>query len=209
MYSELSKSRLRAKTWKVKEKSPYPQQEQDNKPQSGISSVLKGQNQDLKDMYIVCYFKIKIESQKLDQIMCVSWLVIIYKWKSRCQTQVRNLWCPTKPKSRFKEHGWSFNHQNQDSEPKFEKFVYQRTVTIFRAGLRCQILVRNIQCPAKHQLRLKWQIYSLHLQNQLFSQIQIIGLSNPTGHDFGSLQDSKLFWENQIWFKLKFDSWAF
>ena len=69
MFFALSKSRLRAKIWifgisktsnhiKIKIKIPNPSQE------PPVSS--KDQNEDLKDMDVLCTFKIKIESQHLD-----------------------------------------------------------------------------------------------------------------------------------------------
>ena len=44
----------------------YPDQDQDANPQSGTSSILQNPNEDLKDMDVLCTFKIKIESQNLD-----------------------------------------------------------------------------------------------------------------------------------------------
>ena len=42
----------------TKDQWPYPNQYQNAKPQSGISSALQGPNQDLKDMDVLCTFKI-------------------------------------------------------------------------------------------------------------------------------------------------------
>ena len=60
----------------IKDQLPYPNQVQDSKPQSGISSILQS------------------------------------------------------PKRGLKGHGWSLHLQNQDREPKFGSWVYQRPVTI-------------------------------------------------------------------------------
>ena len=46
----------------TKDQWPYPNQGQDAKLQSGSSSVLQSPNQDLKDIDVLCTFKIKIES---------------------------------------------------------------------------------------------------------------------------------------------------
>ena len=65
MFFAPSKSRLRAEIWNmclsrtsdhiiIKIKTPNPNQEP------------PGPNQDLKDMYVLCTFKIKIESQNLE-----------------------------------------------------------------------------------------------------------------------------------------------
>ena len=40
--------------------------DKDDKPKSGTFSILQSQNEDLKDMDVICTFKIKIESQNLD-----------------------------------------------------------------------------------------------------------------------------------------------
>ena len=45
---------------------PYPNQDQDAKPQLGTCSISKAPNQDLKDMDDLCILKNKIESQNLD-----------------------------------------------------------------------------------------------------------------------------------------------
>ena len=50
----------------IKDQCPYPNQDKDAKPKSGTFSVLQSPNQDLKDMDVLCTFKIKIESQNSD-----------------------------------------------------------------------------------------------------------------------------------------------
>ena len=45
-----------------KDQWPYPNQYQDAKPQSGPPASSKAQNEDLKDMDVLCNFKLKIES---------------------------------------------------------------------------------------------------------------------------------------------------
>ena len=57
------------------------------------------------------------------------------------------------PKSGLKGHGCSLHLQNQDREPKFGSWVYQRPVTIFKSRSRCQTPVRNLQRPPKPQMR--------------------------------------------------------
>ena len=47
----------------IKDKWLYPNQDQDAKPQLGISSFLQTPNQDLKDIDVLCTFKIKTEIQ--------------------------------------------------------------------------------------------------------------------------------------------------
>merc|ERR1711954_400695 len=64
--------------------------------------------------------------------------VIISKSRSKCQTPVRNLQRPPKPQMRTEGHGCSLHLQNQDREPKFGSWVYQRPVTISKSRSRCQ-----------------------------------------------------------------------
>ena len=59
----------------------------------------KAPNQDLKDMDILCIFKIKIYSQNLEH-RCIKDQWPNKKSRSRCQSPVRNLQCPPKPKQR-------------------------------------------------------------------------------------------------------------
>ena len=88
------KSRLRAKIWimgiskisnhiQIKIKIPTLSQA------PPVSS--KAPNEDLKDIAVLCTFKIKMESQNLDQ------------------GYIKGL----------KGHGWSLHLQNQDRDPKF------------------------------------------------------------------------------------------
>ena len=50
----------------IKEQWPYPNQDQDAKPQSE-TNVLQTLNQYFKNMKVLCTIKIKIESQNLEQ----------------------------------------------------------------------------------------------------------------------------------------------
>ena len=50
-----------------KDQCQYPYQDQDAKTQSGTSSSLQPPNEDLKDIDVLCTFKIKIENQNLNQ----------------------------------------------------------------------------------------------------------------------------------------------
>ena len=52
----------------IKDQWPYPNQDQDAKPQSGTSSVLQSPNQDLKDIHVIGTFKIKIENIGVSKI---------------------------------------------------------------------------------------------------------------------------------------------
>ena len=112
----------------------------------------KAPNQDLKDMDVLCTFKIKIESQNLDH-GCVK-----DQWPYSNQDQDAKPQSGTSivlqsPESGLKGHGYSLHLQNQDREPKSELLVYQRPVTISKSWLRCQTSVRNLQCPQQPQMR--------------------------------------------------------
>ena len=50
-----------------KDQWPYPNQDQDTKPQSRTSSILKSPKSGLKDIDVLCTIKIKTESRNLDQ----------------------------------------------------------------------------------------------------------------------------------------------
>ena len=50
----------------TKDQWPYSNQYQDARPEWGTSSILQSPNQDLKDMDVLCTFKIKIESKNSD-----------------------------------------------------------------------------------------------------------------------------------------------
>ena len=55
------------------------------------------------------------------------------------------------PKWGLKGHGCSLHLQNQDREPKFGSWVYQRPLTISKSISRCQTPVRNLQhLPKPH-----------------------------------------------------------
>ena len=113
----------------------------------------KAPNQDLKDMDVLCTFKIKIESQNLehgctkDQLPYTDEDLVT---KSQSGTSSPH----QRPKSGLKE--WMFfDLQNQDREPKFGTGAYQRPVTISISRSRCQTPVRNLQHPPKTQMRTK------------------------------------------------------
>ena len=89
----------------------------------------KAPNQDLKDIDVLCTFKIKIESQNLDHVY------IKDQWPYPNQDQDGKPHSGTScilqsPKWGLKGHGCSLHLQNQDREPKFGLCVYQRPVTI-------------------------------------------------------------------------------
>ena len=89
----------------------------------------KAPNEDLKDMDVLCTFKIEIESQNLDH------------WCIKEQWPYQNQDEDAKPQSGtssilqnskwgLKGHWCSLHLQNQDREPKFGSWLYQRPVTM-------------------------------------------------------------------------------
>merc|ERR1712081_127224 len=65
------------------------------------------------------------------------------------------------PNEDFKGHGCSLHPQNQEREPKFGSWVYQRAVTISKSRSRIQTPVRNLQRPPKPQKRtqMTWMFF--------------------------------------------------
>ena len=77
----------------------------------------------------------------------------ISKWWSGCKTHVRNLKHIQSHKSGLKGHGCYLHRQNQDIELKFESWVYQRPVTIYKQWSWCQTPVRILLHPSKPHIR--------------------------------------------------------
>ena len=112
----------------------------------------KAPNQDLKDMDVLCTFKIMIESPNLDH-RCTKDQSPYPNQYQDAKLQSGTSSVLQSPKSRLKGHGCSLHLQNQDRETKFGTQVIQRPVTIFKSRSRCQISVRNFQHPAKSLMR--------------------------------------------------------
>merc|ERR1712112_583977 len=105
-----------------------------------------------EDTMVLCTFKIKIESQN-SEYGC-----------TKDQRPYPNQYQDAKPQSGtssvlqsprlgLRGHGCSLHLQNQDREPKFAIWVYQRPVTISKSILGCQTPFRNLQRPPKPQIR--------------------------------------------------------
>ena len=128
----------------IKIKIPNPSQEP--------PAPTKSPNQDLKDMDVLCTFKIKIESHHSDH-RCIK-----DKWPYPNKDQDA---IPQKgtssvlqsSKSGLKGHGCSLHHHNKDRESKLGPRVYQRPVTISKSISGCPTPVRNFQRPPKPQMR--------------------------------------------------------
>ena len=135
------------------------------KPSPEPPASLTTQNEDLKDMDVLCTFKIKIQSQNLE-CGCIN-----DQWQYSNQDQDAKPQSGTSsilesPKWGLKGYGFSLHLQNQSREPKFRSWVYQRPVTISKSISRCQTPVRNLQCAPKPQMRTQRTWCFLHLQYQ-------------------------------------------
>ena len=121
-----SKSRYRANIWtmvvsntsdhiQIKIKMPNPSQEP---PASS-----KAPNEDLKDMDVLCTFKIKIESQNSDHgYIKDQWPYPDHDQDAKPQSGTSSIFQSLK--WGLKGHGCSFHHLNQDSKPKLWTCVY-------------------------------------------------------------------------------------
>ena len=86
-------------------------------------------NEDLKDMDVLCTFKIKIENQDLDH-GCIRDQLPYPNQDQDANRQSETSSLLQCPQAGLKRHGCSLHLQNQDSEPKLRKKVYQRQETI-------------------------------------------------------------------------------
>ena len=128
----------------IKIKMPNPSQEP---PASS-----KAPNEDLKDMDVLCTFKIKIESINLDHGY------IKNQWPYPNQYQDAKPQSGTSsilksPKSGLKGQKCSLRLQNLDREPKLGSWVYQRPMTISKSRSRYQPPVWNLKHPPKPKIR--------------------------------------------------------
>ena len=138
----------------IKIKMPNPSQE--------ASAPTIAQNQNLKDLDVLCTFKIKKERQNLEY-ECIK-----DHWTYQNQNKDANpqLWTYSphhSPNTGLEGHRCSLHLQNRDREPKFVVWVYQRPVTIPNWRSRCWIPVRNLQPPSKPQIRTwrTWMFFAL------------------------------------------------
>ena len=109
-------------------------------------------NEDLKDMDVLCTFKIKKENQNLDHD-CIKdqWPYPNQDQDAKPQSGTSSI--IQSPKWWPKGHECSLHLQNQDREQKFGTWVYQRPVTISKSRSRCQTPVNDLQYPQKTQIR--------------------------------------------------------
>merc|ERR1711954_96280 len=86
-------------------------------------------------------------------------------------------------KSGLKGHGCSLHLQNQDREPKFGSWVYQRPVTISKSISRCKTPVKNLQPPHKPQIRtLRTYMSFAPSKSRQRAKIRNIGVAKTSDH---------------------------
>ena len=112
----------------------------------------KAQNQDLKDMDVLCIFKFKIESQNLEH-GCIKDQWTYPNQDQDAKPHLGSSSVLQSPKSVLKGHICSLHLQKQYRKPKFARLMYQRPVTISKFRWRCKPPVQNLQCPPKLLLR--------------------------------------------------------
>ena len=125
--------KIKVKSWNskhrcIKDQWLYPNQYQDTKPQSETSSILQSTNSGLKDLDVLCTFKIMIGSLPEHRVIKDKWPYPNKDQDPKPQSGISSiLWSP---KSVLKGHWCSLHLQHQDREPKIGTWVYQRPVTI-------------------------------------------------------------------------------
>ena len=112
----------------------------------------KAPNEDLKDIDVLCIFKIKIESQNLDH-GCIKdqWPYPNHNQDAKPQSGASSIL--QNPKIGQKGHGCSLHLHHQDRKPKFWSWLYQRPVNISKSWPRCLTPIRNLQRPLKPPMR--------------------------------------------------------
>ena len=135
------KIKIETQNWVIKDQWPCPNQYQDVKTQSGTSSTLWSmkclhiQNQDRKLKFGTWVYQIPVTRSK-------SW--------SNIKLQSGTYSIPQISKAGLKGYGCSLHLQDQEREPKFGVWVYQRPETISQLSSEYQTIVRNLHHPQKH-----------------------------------------------------------
>ena len=107
----------------------------------------KAPNWNLKDMDVLCTFKIKIESQNLDY-----GFIKDQRPYPNQDAKPQSGSCSILQSPKW-GHGCSLHLQNPDREHKFGSWVCGKSVSISKLRAWCQTQVRNLQYPAKPKIR--------------------------------------------------------
>ena len=106
----------------------------------------KAPNKDIKDMDILCNFKIQIESQSLEH-GCTKDLWPYSNHDQHSEPQPGSSSILQSTKSGLKGYGCYLHLQKQHRKPKFETPVYERLETISRSRSICQTPGRSLKQP--------------------------------------------------------------
>ena len=130
----------------IKIKIPNPSEE------PPLSS--KAPNQDLRDINVLCTFKIKIERIN-NMHWCIkdNWTYPNQDQDPKPQSGASSIF--QSPKAGLRGQGFTLHLQNQDRGLKIGSWVYQWPVTIPKSRSRCQTLVWNLQNIPKPHIRNK------------------------------------------------------
>ena len=103
----------------IKNQWPYPNQDQDAKPQSGTSSILQSKKSGPKGNEGSLHLHNQYKEGKFGKL-AYQRLVTKSKWRSKCQTQVRNLKHHPKPQISTWANGCSLHFQNEDRDKNLD-----------------------------------------------------------------------------------------
>ena len=125
----------------------------------------KAPNDDLKDMDVLCTFKIKIESQNSDH-GCIK-----DQWPYPNQdkdSKPQSVFCIVlqSPNWGLKGHGCSLHLKIRMERQKFVSCVYKRPFYISASWSRCKTPIRIFYLPPKSKSRLKGHGCSLQCQTK-------------------------------------------
>ena len=126
----------------TKDQQPYQNQNSEANLKSGPSSLLQTPKLGLKNIDVLCTFKINTEKQNLEH-GCINDQWPYPNQDPNAKPQSGNSSILQSPKWGLKGHGCSLHLQNQDREPKFGSLVYERPVTISKSSSLAQPKLSN------------------------------------------------------------------
>ena len=113
----------------TKDHWPYPNYDPNANPSQKPPASSKAPYENLKDMDLLCSFKIKIQSQNSDHgYIKDQWPYLNQDQDDKSQSETSSIL--QSPKWGIKGHGCSLHLQNQDRESKLGSWLTHRLVTI-------------------------------------------------------------------------------
>ena len=133
-------------------------------------------------MDVLYTFKIKLESQNSEH-GCIKDLQYYPNQYKGAKSQSGSSSVPQSPKSGLEKHGCYLHLQNQDWEPKFGKWMYQRPVTISESRSTCQTFCQDspVSPKAPNQDLTDMDVFCT-LKIKIESKIWIMGVSKTIEH---------------------------